>query len=135
LHSGNHEIIGIRHRASQTLYVSDVIEPHKSEPAYGKIQVGLYIAAILETVDRLNQEMETVKLPPAPQQHDKGGDGSNNEKDGDEEDDNEEGHVSKRPRLGKSKLSKGTENGGGARAGTSGGKKRTVSANTDQASY
>jgi hypothetical protein len=59
LHSGNHEIIGIRHRETQTLYISHVIEPHScSNPAYGKIQVGIYIAAIQETMDRARQDME-----------------------------------------------------------------------------
>jgi hypothetical protein len=59
LHSGNHEIIGIRHRKTQTLYISDVIEPHGcSNPAYGKIQVGIYIAAIQETIDRARQDKE-----------------------------------------------------------------------------
>ncbi|KAF8504380.1 hypothetical protein F5888DRAFT_739048 [Russula emetica] len=59
LHSGNHEIIGIRHRKTQTLYVSHVIEPHCcSNPAYGKIQVGIYIAAIQETMDRARQDIE-----------------------------------------------------------------------------
>ncbi|KAF8504381.1 hypothetical protein F5888DRAFT_1655232 [Russula emetica] len=59
LHSGNHEIIGIRHRKTQTLYISRVIEPHCcSNPAYGKIQVGIYIAAIQETMDRARQDIE-----------------------------------------------------------------------------
>ena len=59
LNSGNHEIIGIRHRETQTLYISHVIEPHScSNPAYGKIQVGIYIAAIQETIDRAKQDME-----------------------------------------------------------------------------
>jgi hypothetical protein len=58
LHSGNHEIIGIRHRKTQTLYISRVIEPYRSDPAYGKIQVGIYIAAIQETMDRARQDIE-----------------------------------------------------------------------------
>src|SRR5260370_35218556 len=59
LHSGNHEIIGIRHRETQTLYISHLIEPHScSNPAYGKIQVGIYIAAIQETIDRERQDVE-----------------------------------------------------------------------------
>ena len=59
LHSGNHEIIGIRHRKTQTLYISHVIEPHScSNPAYGKIQVGIYIAAIQDTIDRTMQGIE-----------------------------------------------------------------------------
>ena len=59
LHSGNHEVVGIRHRKTQTLYISRVIEPHFcSNPAYGKIQVGIYIAAIQETIDRAMQDIE-----------------------------------------------------------------------------
>ncbi len=62
MHSGNHEIIGIRHRDTQTLYISHVIEPHScSNPAYGKIQVGIYIAAIQETMDRVRQVLEAGK--------------------------------------------------------------------------
>src|ERR1700722_4056042 len=50
IHSGNYEVIGIRHRASQTLYISDVIEPPTcSNPAYGKLHTGIYIAAIQDT--------------------------------------------------------------------------------------
>jgi hypothetical protein len=70
MHSGNHEIIGIRHRETQTLYISHVIEPHScSNPAYGKIQVGVYIAAVQETIDRARQDIEarekTAREPPA----------------------------------------------------------------------
>src|SRR5712691_8671480 len=67
MHSGNHEIIGIRHRKTQTLYISDVIEPHScSNPAYGKIQVGIYIAAIQDTIDRATQDKEATEgNPPA----------------------------------------------------------------------
>ncbi|KAF8504379.1 hypothetical protein F5888DRAFT_1655213 [Russula emetica] len=59
MHSGNHEIVGIRHRKTQTLYVSHVIEPHCcSNSVYGKIQVGIYIAAMQETMDRARQDIE-----------------------------------------------------------------------------
>jgi hypothetical protein len=62
MHSGNHEIIGIRHRETQTLYISHVIEPHScSNPAYGKIQVGMYIAAIQDIMDRAKQDIEAGK--------------------------------------------------------------------------
>jgi hypothetical protein len=65
MHSGNHEIIGIRHRKTQTLYISDVIEPHScSNPAYGKIQVGIYISAIQETIDRATQDKEVMDRNP-----------------------------------------------------------------------
>jgi hypothetical protein len=41
----------VRDRHSQTLYVSDVIEP-PTYPEYGKLHVGICIAAIQETIDR-----------------------------------------------------------------------------------
>lgn len=64
LHSGNHEIIGIRHRNSQTLYISHVIEPHScSNPAYGKLQVGIYIAALQDAIDRAMQGIEVIAIP------------------------------------------------------------------------
>jgi hypothetical protein len=47
----------VRHRLSQTLYVSDVIEPPTCKnPAYGKLQVGIYIAAIQDAINRKKQE-------------------------------------------------------------------------------
>jgi len=57
LHSGNYEIIGVRHRESQTLYLSHLIEPDKCEPAYGKIHVGVYIAAIQDALDRVMKDI------------------------------------------------------------------------------
>jgi len=51
------ECIGIRHRATQTLYISDLIEPHAcTEPPYGKLHVGVYIAAVQEVIDRATQD-------------------------------------------------------------------------------
>jgi hypothetical protein len=39
--SGNYEFVGIHHRLSQTLYVSNIIQPHDcEEPSYGKITSG-----------------------------------------------------------------------------------------------
>lgn len=59
LHSGNHELVGIRHRRTQTLYISHLIQPHScADPAYGKLQVGIYIAAIRDTMDRAMQDVE-----------------------------------------------------------------------------
>ncbi len=47
LNSGNQELVCVRHRRSQTLYVSDTIEPSEcSNPGYGKLHVGIYVAAI-----------------------------------------------------------------------------------------
>ena len=67
LHSGNHELVCIRHRASQTLYVSEVIEPHKcSEPGYGEILAGIYVAAVQDAVDRMQQELPPVSQSSSP---------------------------------------------------------------------
>ncbi|KAF9505632.1 hypothetical protein BS47DRAFT_1489755 [Hydnum rufescens UP504] len=53
IHSGNHELICLRHRHSQTLYVSNLIEPSVcKDPGYGQIQVGIYMAAIQDTIAR-----------------------------------------------------------------------------------
>lgn len=52
-------MIGIRHRNTQTLYVSDLIKPHAcKEPSYGKLHVGLYIAAIRDALDRERQALD-----------------------------------------------------------------------------
>ncbi|KAM6503753.1 hypothetical protein JOM56_000696 [Amanita muscaria] len=57
LQSGNHEFIGIRHRTTQTLYISDLIEPHAcKDPSYGKLHVGIYIAGIKDALDRERQK-------------------------------------------------------------------------------
>jgi hypothetical protein len=61
LHSGNHEIIGIRHRGTQTLHISNLIVPHNCVPSYGKIHVGLYIAAIRDAVDRVKQDIKAME--------------------------------------------------------------------------
>jgi hypothetical protein len=53
LQSSNHEFIGICHRTTQTLYISDIIKPHAcKEPSYGKLHVGIYIAGIRDALDR-----------------------------------------------------------------------------------
>ena len=58
----------VRHRETQTLYVSDVIQPSAcSNPGYGKLHVGIYVAAIQETMDRKRrqrqQQLSQTKLP------------------------------------------------------------------------
>ncbi|KAM6501510.1 hypothetical protein JOM56_004524 [Amanita muscaria] len=57
LHSGNHEIVCVRHRGSQTLYVSNVIQPPAcSNPGYGKLHVGIYIAAVQDAMNRWKEK-------------------------------------------------------------------------------
>ena len=56
LQAGNYEYIGIRHRKTQTLYLSDLIKPPTcSNPCYGKLHVGICMAAIQDAMDRAIQ--------------------------------------------------------------------------------
>lgn len=52
IHAGNLEVICIRDRTNQTLYVSDLIDTTGSGVEYGKLHTGLYIAAIRDAVER-----------------------------------------------------------------------------------
>src|SRR6266550_8198125 len=79
LNSGNQELVCVRHRRSQTLYVSDAFEPSKcSNPGYGKLHVGIYVAAIQDMMDRWRQKSSKSKLP---------GDGGNLTSGGEDQDD------------------------------------------------
>lgn len=87
LHSGNHELICVRHRKTQTLYVSDLIEPPTCrDPGYGKIQVGIYEAAIQDMMDRTKQRLQRSQ-PKSPDGDDgdnpAGGSGDKDDLDGD----------------------------------------------------
>ncbi|KIM77525.1 hypothetical protein PILCRDRAFT_11962 [Piloderma croceum F 1598] len=63
LHSSNHELACVRHRKTQTLYVSDLIKPPMCKD--GKLQVGIYVAAIQDRMDRTKQHLQLTqpKLP------------------------------------------------------------------------
>ncbi len=51
---GNYLRIGIRHRESQTLYLSDLIDVRTcTDPAYGKIWLGLHLAIVSDALERL----------------------------------------------------------------------------------
>lgn len=68
---GNFERIGIRHRKTQTLYLSPLIDVSNiKNPAYGKLQLGVYISAIQEAIDRCTQyhesEASAAENAPAP---------------------------------------------------------------------
>jgi hypothetical protein len=53
LHAGNYEYVCIRHRETQTLYVSDILHiPFLAEPGYGKLQTGIYITAVEDALRR-----------------------------------------------------------------------------------
>jgi hypothetical protein len=61
IHSGNQELVCVRHRGSQTLYVSDVFEPSRCKnPGYGKLYVGIYVQ---DAMDRWRQKLSEPKLP------------------------------------------------------------------------
>ncbi|KAG5651125.1 hypothetical protein H0H81_009777 [Sphagnurus paluster] len=56
---GNYERIGFRHRDSQTLFLSDLIDvPRCKSPAYGKIHIGLFLAIIQDVIDRTEDEFK-----------------------------------------------------------------------------
>jgi hypothetical protein len=63
VNSGNFEFIGVRHRDSQTLFLSPLIEV-QTTPAYAKLHTGLYIAAFHDTVCRALQLRNAKKRPP-----------------------------------------------------------------------
>ncbi|KAJ6458408.1 hypothetical protein C8R47DRAFT_1163195 [Mycena vitilis] len=60
---GNFERIGIRHRQTQTLYLSDLIDVTNFESGYVKLHVGLYIAMIQDTIDRTAQRAKVEERP------------------------------------------------------------------------
>ncbi|KAG6878278.1 hypothetical protein C0993_009636 [Termitomyces sp. T159_Od127] len=56
LHCGTFERIAFRHRSSQTLFVSDLIDVAGCKnPAYGHIQIGLFLSIIEDVRDRTEQ--------------------------------------------------------------------------------
>ncbi|KAH9474859.1 hypothetical protein JR316_0013327 [Psilocybe cubensis] len=61
---GRQERIGIRHRQSQTLYLSDPIDPvQMKEPGYRQMHLGLTIAAIKDRLAMLVQTEEVNQRP------------------------------------------------------------------------
>jgi hypothetical protein len=69
LHAGNYEYVCIRHRETQTLYISDILHiPFLKDPGYGKVQIGIYITALEDalrrfTLDNLSDSSGTRKKP------------------------------------------------------------------------
>ncbi|KAG6809317.1 hypothetical protein H0H93_015915 [Arthromyces matolae] len=59
LHCGGYERIAFRHRSTQTLFVSDLINVNKcSDPGYGAIHLGLFISILSDALDRAAQRAE-----------------------------------------------------------------------------
>ncbi|KAJ6603736.1 hypothetical protein B0H10DRAFT_2078783, partial [Mycena sp. CBHHK59/15] len=61
--NGNTERIGIRHRETQTLFLSETIDVPRCNPAYVRVHVGLYISAFRDNVDRYTQMLANGTLP------------------------------------------------------------------------
>ncbi|TFK70022.1 hypothetical protein BDN72DRAFT_839644 [Pluteus cervinus] len=60
--TGNYERIGIRHRKSQTLFLSDLIHiPSCKNPAYGRLHVGLHVGIFQDALDRLHRRREQLQ--------------------------------------------------------------------------
>jgi hypothetical protein len=56
MHAGSFEYIGVRHHVTQRLYLSNMITTHTCQnPAYGKLHIGAYIAAVNDAIDRALQ--------------------------------------------------------------------------------
>ncbi|KAF7298924.1 Protein kinase domain-containing protein [Mycena indigotica] len=50
---GNHERLAVRHRGTQTLYISELYDITKCEdPGYAKLHVGLYLAQVFDAIAR-----------------------------------------------------------------------------------
>jgi hypothetical protein len=70
LHSGNYEYVAVRHRETQTLFLSDIYEPYALiDPGYGKLHIGIYISAVQDALDRFNKLPKDTN-PPSPLEDD-----------------------------------------------------------------
>ncbi|KAF8959546.1 hypothetical protein BDZ97DRAFT_1390726 [Flammula alnicola] len=67
---GTYERIGIRHRASQTLYISDPIHTTQCKnPKYRKIHMGLHVAIIQDAMERYKAKKSANGSPAALETH------------------------------------------------------------------
>ncbi|KAG6895895.1 hypothetical protein C0992_011762 [Termitomyces sp. T32_za158] len=65
-HCGNFERIGFRHRESQTLFISSLVDIHNcSNPSYGRLQAGLYLAIVEDAINRVKQQQTLEAQPKA----------------------------------------------------------------------
>jgi hypothetical protein len=67
-HCGNCERIGYRHRSSQTLFLSDLIDVSAgSKPHYGQLQIGLYMLILRDALERIRliKDGSTTSTTPA----------------------------------------------------------------------
>ncbi|KAG6884596.1 hypothetical protein C0992_006057 [Termitomyces sp. T32_za158] len=72
-HCGDYERIGFRHRASQTLFISSLIDVHNcSNPSYGRLQAGLYVAIVQDEINRIKQQHEIGNTKPKSRKRQRG---------------------------------------------------------------
>lgn len=89
LNLGNCECVAVRHRESRTLFISDIYQPHAlKNPGYGKLHIGIYIAAVKDALDRFQKLSEAPSSQPF-EDHNDGGDR------GDSDDENAKGRDKK----------------------------------------
>src|SRR6266550_7376382 len=63
-HCGKYERIGVRHRATGTLFLSNLIYVHSCRnPGYGKIQAGLYLLIIKDAMERARVLRKLTSVP------------------------------------------------------------------------
>lgn len=63
-HCGKYERIGVRHRATGTLFLSNLIDVHSCrDPGYGKIQAGLYLLIIKDAMERAHVLRKLTSAP------------------------------------------------------------------------
>ena len=59
--------IGVRHRESQSLFLSNMFELHLvAAPGYGKIHIGIYITALKDAINRF-KKLSSSALPRCPE--------------------------------------------------------------------
>jgi hypothetical protein len=91
IHSGNYEYVCIRHRATQTLYVSDILHvPFLENPGYGKLQIGIYLTALNDALGRNRLEKAQAVNGDSPGDNDDPGPGPSDRDDGDHADDDDD---------------------------------------------
>ena len=67
-HCGKYERIGVRHRETGTLFLSNLIDVHSCrDPSYSKIQAGLYFLIIRDVMSRARALRTLVQEPSIPE--------------------------------------------------------------------
>ncbi|TFK58178.1 hypothetical protein BDN72DRAFT_884279 [Pluteus cervinus] len=61
---GNYERVGIRHRATQTLYLSKMIDISRFRPSYAKLHLGLQMSIVKDVLDR-HQRLQATRPTPS----------------------------------------------------------------------